>query len=599
MKNLRIYSPAFLALCLFFSSWAAPITIAQVPDPGVPGPLAVTREEYNFGDTAFQPTNFPGPVELIASVHSPTNLPGGPFPLVIFLHGRHATCFMGTTASAEWPCAAGNSPIPSYKGYDYTSKVLASHGYIVVSISANGINAADSPPAVPDGGAQARAELIQKHLDILRTFNTTGGPPFGTKFVGKIDLNRVGTMGHSRGGEGVVRHFQLNAAQGSPYGIQAVFPLAAVNFSRFVINNVALGVLLPYCDGDVVDLQGVHHYDDARYNVPGDPDPKHTILVMGGNHNFYNTIWTPGEFPAGTFDDWFAIVGQVIPTANTDSQCGIGSTRRLTPAQQRGTGKAYMSAFFRTYVGGESQFQPILTGAAPAPPSATTNDLHVSYHAPDNSTRRRDVNRLLNSTNLSTNTLGGAVTQTGPLVPYDLCGGEEPQPRFCLERTPTIVATFGLAPNEPHTTPSFLNPSKRGLSQLRFGWVFPSAKYQNLLPAGSRNVSGFEALQFRASVNFEDPRNAAGQPQDFSVVLTDGAGRRSSVRVSDSSGALFYPPGDQTSIAVPKVVLNTVRIPLSAFTGVNLQDIRSVRFEFNQRSLGALLISDLAFASAP
>ena len=33
---------------------------AQVPDPGTPGPLTVTREEYNFGDTAFQPTDFPG-----------------------------------------------------------------------------------------------------------------------------------------------------------------------------------------------------------------------------------------------------------------------------------------------------------------------------------------------------------------------------------------------------------------------------------------------------------------------------------------------------------------------------------------------------------
>ena len=60
-----------------------------------------------------------------------------------------------------------------------------------------------------------------------------------------------------------------------------------------------LAVLLPYCDGDVADLQGVHFYDDARYNVPGDSAFKHTILVMGANHNFYNTIWTPTEFPVG------------------------------------------------------------------------------------------------------------------------------------------------------------------------------------------------------------------------------------------------------------------------------------------------------------
>lgn len=598
MKHLRLYSPAFLGLCLFFSNWAAQTAVAQ--DPGAPGPRAVTREEYDFGDTAFQPTAFPGPVELLASVHSPTNLAGGPFPLVVFLHGRHATCYSGTTPFLEWPCAAGNSPIPSYKGYDYTASVLASHGYIVVSISANGINAVDNFTA--DGGMLARAELIQKHLDILRTFNTPGGAPFGTKFVGKINLTRVGTMGHSRGGEGVVRHFQLNAAQGSPYGIKAVFPLAATDFSRFVINNVALATLLPYCDGDVFDLQGVHFYDDARYNVPGDPSPKHNILVMGANHNFYNTIWTPGGWPAATSDDWTAIVGAFIPSANTDSQCGPGSPRRLTAAQQRGTGKAYMTAFFRTYVGGESQFKPLLTAATPAPPSATTNDLHVSYHAPDISTRRRDVNRLLNATNLTTNTLGGAVTRAGLVFPYDLCGGEEPQPRFCLERTPGVVAAFGLAANEPHTTPSLLNPAKRGLSQLRIGWALSGALYQNALPAGSRNVSGFQAVQFRASVNFEDDRNHPALPQDFSVVLTDGAGISSSVRVVAHSKALYYPPGDESSIAVPKVVLNTVRIPLTAFTGVNKTDIRSVRFDFNRPFLppaGALLVSDLAFASAP
>src|SRR5690242_19724929 len=69
---------------------------AQVPDPGTPGSLAVTREEYDFGDTAFTATDFPGPIELRASIHYPTNLAAGPFPVILFLHGRHATCFNGS-----------------------------------------------------------------------------------------------------------------------------------------------------------------------------------------------------------------------------------------------------------------------------------------------------------------------------------------------------------------------------------------------------------------------------------------------------------------------------------------------------------------------
>ena len=51
-------------------------------------------------------------------------------------------------------------------------------------------------------------------------------------FVGKVDMQNIGTMGHSRGGEGVVRNFQINKALGSPYGIKAVLPLAPVDFGR-------------------------------------------------------------------------------------------------------------------------------------------------------------------------------------------------------------------------------------------------------------------------------------------------------------------------------------------------------------------------------
>src|ERR1044072_6443930 len=579
----RIHLLTALVLFLIFGQWEAQPVCAQTPDLGQPGPFAVTREEYNFGDTAFAPTNFPGPVELIASVHYPTGFSGGPFPLIILLHGRHATCFLGNGAGfLEWPCTDGHQPLPSYKGYDYIAQVLASNRYIVISISSNGINARDNQ--VRDLGALARAELIQQHLDIWKTFNTVGGAPFGTKFVGKVDLSRVGTMGHSRGGEGVVRHFVLNQAQGSPYGIKAVFPLAPVDFNRFTVNGAALSVLLPYCDGDVSDLQGVHFYDDARYNVACDTAAKHYVLVMGANHNFYNSIWSPSSGIPGGVDDWLSFV----PGGNSDPQCGsVKANHRLTEAQQRGTGLAYMTAFFRAYVGGESQFLPLLTGDAPPPPSATTNDLFVSYHAPDNPALRLDVNRLLSNTNLTTNTVGGAATQTA-VTPYELCGGDAPEAQRCLPDQSNS--------RQPHTTPSARSPL-RGLSQLKTGWNNLTGNYRNDLPPTLGNVSGFQALQFRVSVNFADARNLADVAQDFRVVLTDASGASSSVRVSDVSGALYFPPGSVGP--VPKVVLNTVRVPLSAFGGVNLHAVRSVQFTFNERLQGGVLITDVAFASAP
>jgi hypothetical protein len=562
----------FVCLVLFLTS------VAFAADPSAPGSLAVSREEYNFGDTAFTPTGFPGPVEVAASVHYPSAL-AGTYPLVLFLHGRHATCYVGGgngSAFLEWPCTPPRLPIPSYQGYDYVAQNLASHGYIVVSVSANGINARDN--FVFDLGAKARAELLQRHLDLWQGFNTTGGAPFGSKFVGKVDLTRVGTMGHSRGGEGVVRHYQLNASLGSPYGIKAVLPLAPVDFNRPVINNVPLAVMLPYCDGDVADLQGVHFYDDARYNVPGDAAAKHAILVMGANHNFFNSVWTPspGNTIPGAADDWntFVVAGR------NDPHCGIvKGNQRLTPEQQRAVGLASMAGFFRNYLGGED-FTSRFNGEAPG------SGTFVMYHAPDLLTTRRDVNRLLTSSDLSTNTLGGSVLQFG-IAPYELCGGDAPQPRFCLPGQPNS--------RQPHTTPSARASTKRGLSQLQAGWSSTAAYIQNDLPRGARDVSTFRAIQFRASVNFADLRNAVGSPQNVNVVLTDRRGRSASVRVGDVSGALYYPPGETAH--VPKVLLNTVRLPLTAFSNVDLTEIVSVRLNFDRTSSGALLISDLAFAN--
>ena len=123
------------------------------------------------------------------------------------------------------------------------------------------------------------------------------------------------------------------------------------------------------------------------------------------------------------------------------------------------------------------------------------------------------------------------------------------------------------------------------MSQLRTGWNNLTGNYRNDIPATLGNVSGFQAVQFRVSVNFADVRNVPSLAQDFRVVLTDASGatqRRCESAIfrrrCSSRRARFWP--------VPKVVLNTVRVPLSAFNGVNLNAVRSVQFTFNERLQG-------------
>src|SRR5262245_12535584 len=176
-------------LALLAAAAAAVAAAAQTADQQ--GPLAVDSSIYNFGDQAFEAQRFSGKIELKGQVAYPKGLPGGPYPLLVFLHGRHATCFSEADrkVSLQWPCPTSTKAIDSFLGYDYLARFLASHGFIVVSVSANGINAADR--LAFDYGTAARGQLLQRHLDIWRQFATTGGAPFGSTFTGKVDLARI------------------------------------------------------------------------------------------------------------------------------------------------------------------------------------------------------------------------------------------------------------------------------------------------------------------------------------------------------------------------------------------------------------------------
>ncbi len=186
-------------------------------------------------------------------------------------------------ATYRWPCPEGWKPLPNYAGYDYIGRNLASWGYVVASISADGVNVFGNQ--VDDSGMRQRGEVVERHLDLWQAWSTVGGDPFGTMFVGAVDMSRIGTMGHSRGGEGVVWNVIVDRERPTPYGIDAVLALAPVDFTRVTINDVAFDVMLPYCDGDVSDLQGIHFFDDSRYVVADDQTPKSTVTVMGANHN--------------------------------------------------------------------------------------------------------------------------------------------------------------------------------------------------------------------------------------------------------------------------------------------------------------------------
>jgi hypothetical protein len=574
--------------CLAFGAPA----FATLPDPGVADPnTPVTRVEYTYGNQAFVPTELIGTgraVEVTASVHYPANLEGGPFPLVAIVHGGFNTCGPGvfdlsTGLGNPWPCPPNTEITPSYVGYDYIAEVLASHGFIVVSISANGVNAAIFDLSGSTGGDRlARAELLQHHLDLWSTFTTNVEPIFQGLFVGKVDLDRVGTMGHSLGGSAVLRHVELSRDLGSPQNVRSVLTIAPMRGD--VVNGVHLASILPNCDGQIKTFDGVLSFDRARYNDPSDPSSRHTLHVGGANHNYFNTIWNEDDWAGG-----FGGLGPNVYAAAENKECSFSqpTNGRLDQSAQESVGRAYATAFFRRYLKGEESLAPYLNGEASPPPSVATDRVYPSYHAPW--TERLDINPMLDDSALVTNALGGSVSETGLSAgTFEICGATG----LCEAHTDTLK-NF----REPHHGTEEL----AGVGQTRLSWD-GTASYTNAIPVSASDFRAYLALQFRVSVDYKDARNPVGLGQDFDIVLVDADANEASVPASYHSDALFFPPGLPESFyasifhPVPRLVLNGVRIPLSAFTGVDLARITAVRFDFEDT--GTVFVSDLALADS-
>lgn len=338
-------------------------------DPGTRGPYRTQRRGYSLPGLPWK--EFAIPIEVVGEVTSPIGARGAR-PLVVILHGRHATCYRGGPAgdaSGDWPCPSGWSPIPSHLGYRTITDLLASQGYVAVSISANAINAQDYLSF--DGGAAARSALVRHHLSVWAWWSAFGGDPWGGAFQGRVDLQSVVLVGHSRGGEGVARA-ALDSRRGHPWRIVGVAPIGPTAFGRQVPATTHTMVLLPRCDGDVSDLQGQLYVDGARDLYTGDEALRSAVMVLGANHNFFNAEWTPGLAAAPAEDDW------IYSGDPNDPVCGLTSGKRLSPGAQQAVGATYVATFVRLVAAGDESVLPLLDGPFGAPASAKGAKVLVS-----------------------------------------------------------------------------------------------------------------------------------------------------------------------------------------------------------------------------
>ncbi len=309
-----------------------------------PGPYATTSGDYALPD--IRVAGYPEKVQMVGHYVAPVGAEGGR-PFALFLHGKHGSCFVpgdDESMSAAWPCTGAEQPVPNNLGYRYLQRLLASRGYVTVSIAANGIDGQDDRS--DDFGVSARSALVRRHLALWDSWTSGARPgPDGRDWSDRVDLDRTLLVGHSRGGEGVVRA-AVDTAPLSPWRVRGLVLLAPHDTARQVAPRVPTAVLMGYCDGELNFWPGQGYLDVARDLVP-DPALRSAVSVMGANHGWFNTEWTPGLSTAPSGDDGLFF-------GESNALCGKQAATRLTAAEQRGVAKAYVAAASEVFLEGDA-----------------------------------------------------------------------------------------------------------------------------------------------------------------------------------------------------------------------------------------------------
>ncbi|MEZ5979236.1 MAG: hypothetical protein R3F34_13565 [Planctomycetota bacterium] len=219
---------------------------------GNPGPYAVTELLYDGGSTW-----------LKEDIYYPSNVAAlGQLPLVVVSHGN------------------GHN----YQWYDHVGQHLASWGFVVVSHSNN------TQPG-PQSAATSTLQNVDHFLGNLATIA-------GGALNGHVDTHRIGLLGHSRGGEGVViAYHRLFTGAYQPTNftrsdVRIVSSIAPTYFevsspSPDVIHDVPYHVWVGGADADVTGCgstfvaQPMAHYGWAE-------GERSLIQVQGAGHGAFH-----------------------------------------------------------------------------------------------------------------------------------------------------------------------------------------------------------------------------------------------------------------------------------------------------------------------
>lgn len=561
------------------------VTPLTLPDPSLPGKYPVRVLTYGSGsdrrpEYGAQAAVFTAPVDGsqlldgwsalrrawwgFAPESMPLNarvwLPDGEgaFPLILIAHGNH--------------------PMEDFSenGYDYLAELLASRGFIVASIDQNFLNlslAADFGLFAPlKDENDARAWLILEHLRQWRDWSRTPGNPF----YGRVNLDGVGLIGHSRGGEAVAIAAAFNRLPCHPenaalrfdyaFNIRAVAALAPVD-GQFLpgerplpLSDVNYLVLHGAHDMDVVSFGGLRQYNRLQF-LDGKPWFKAALSIYGANHGQFNRAWGRRDM-LGPARQLFNL-GALLPAA-----------------QQEQAAKVFVSAFMEAALHDQAGYHALFHDPRVAR-AWLPETIYLSQYQDSSAIRLATFEEDIN---LETATRPGVSLRGEGLT---------------LWREQVVPLRWGDAQT----------------SAVYLGWDTASAPgsphYSLTLPPGSLDLTPQTRLTFALAAADESPLpekqpplQSDPAPLDLTLELADRAGEIARLPLSHVS--LLQPPlrvalgkwGWMSALPASEPIFQTFAFRLDDFSArnprFNPSQLSEIRFLFDRSPAGVVILDEIS-----
>lgn len=508
----------------------------------------------------------------------------GPFPLVLIVHGNH-----------------GDRDF-SDPGYEYLGRLMASRGFIFASVDENFLNGAwyDVFDHLKTDN-NCRAWLILKHLELWRTWNGDPRNPF----YGKVDMENIGLIGHSRGGEAVAIAACFNRLPHNPddatldfdfdFNLKSVIAIAPVDGqykpsgTGTTLEDISYFVIQGSNDMDLRTYEGTRQFQRAEFKNETH-HVKAGLYVFGANHGQFNTIWGKND--------------------NSFPYMAIFNKRQIMPGEdQEKIGKVFISAFLEATLNGEAGyfnlFRDYRSGINWLPETVYL----IHYEDP----ACEFVCTFDEDINVVSTTLEGGEIQSENLTVWK----ERVVPlKWGTQATRAVYAGWNLEATD--SMPGVLSIRQLGENQIRTDshsylyFVMADAKESaNPHPDEEKEGTGTEngheqadeSGKNEASNEDEDEENKG--PVDLTIVLVDSAGQTAALPLSAYSylsrqlEPKLMKADFMTDIAKSDLVFQVFFYPLTAFmkqnTRLDIGCIQEIRFVFDRTEEGVVVIDNIGF----